>query len=122
MQSNLFSSPVELKSLNHVEGTTTEPTYGIDKDGNDILYFVSDRKGGKGDLDIYYATVNKDGTFGAPVNAGPEVNSIGEDITPYYDKKNGMLYFSSNGHPSLGGLDVFKIAWCAGNFKHIQSS
>jgi len=105
----------EIKNLNHLEGTTTEPAYGVDKDGKDILYFVSDRKGSKG-LDIYYATVNADGTFGAPTNAGPEVNTIGDEVTPFYSKKNKLLYFSSDGHPSIGGLDVFKIAGTPGNW------
>lgn len=106
----------ELKGLNFAEGTTTEPAFGLDKDGAQILYFVSDRKGSKGGLDIYYAKVNTDGTFGAVTNAGAEVNSVGDDITPFYDKKNKLLYFSSDGHPSIGGLDVFKIAGTPGNW------
>ena len=106
----------ELKGLNYAEGTTTQPTFGVDNEGNQILYFVSNRKGGKGNRDIYYAKVNADGTFGAPVNAGPEVNSVGDDITPHYDKKNKLLYFSSDGHPSIGGLDVFKIAGTPGHW------
>jgi len=110
----MWKEAEELKALNHLEGTTTEPAYGLDKDGKDILYFVSDRKAGKGGLDIYYAAVNTDGTFGAPVNAGDEVNTIADDLTPFYDKKNKVLYFSSDGHPSMGGLDVFKIAGAPG--------
>lgn len=106
----------ELKGLNHVEGTTTEPAFGVDNEGNAILYFVSDRKGGKGGLDIYYAKVNADGTFGAATNAGDQVNTVGDDITPFYDKKNKLLYFSSDGHPSLGGLDVFKVAGTPGDW------
>ncbi len=106
----------ELKGLNYAEGTTTQPAFGLDNEGNQILYFVTDRKGGKGGRDIYYAKVNTDGTFGAPTNAGEAVNTVGDDITPFYDKKNKTLYFSSDGHPSLGGLDVFKIAGTPGNW------
>ena len=105
-----WNEPTELKSLNYAEGTTTQPAWGIDKDSNTILYFVSDRKGSKGGTDIFYATVNKDGTYGTPVNAGPEINTLGDEYTPFYDLKNKVLYFSSNGHPSIGGLDVFKVA------------
>lgn len=106
----------ELKGLNFVDGTTTEPAFGLDKDGAAILYFASDRAGGKGGLDIYYAKANNDGTFGAPVSVGDAINTVGDEITPAYDAKNKLLYFSSDGHPSLGGLDVFKIAGTPGNW------
>jgi outer membrane protein OmpA-like peptidoglycan-associated protein/tetratricopeptide (TPR) repeat protein len=99
----------ELSGLNGIDGTTTEPAWGIDADSNRILYFVSDRTGAKR-LDIYYASVNNDGTFGAAKALGTEINTDGDDITPFYDRKNKVLYFSSDGHPSIGGLDVFKAA------------
>lgn len=105
----------ELKKLNGELGTTTHPSFGVDKDGNTILYFTSNRSGSKG-LDIWYAKVNNDGTFGPATNLGNEVNSVGDDQTPFYDKKNGVLYFSSDGHPSIGGLDVFKISGTPGNW------
>jgi outer membrane protein OmpA-like peptidoglycan-associated protein/tetratricopeptide (TPR) repeat protein len=128
-----WNEPEELKSLNSAEGTTTtQPAWGVDKAGNSILYFVSDRKGAKAsakkeakgsakweeikDMDIFYATINKDGTFGPAINAGPEVNTIGDEVTPFYDLKNKVLYFSSNGHASMGGLDVFKIAGTPGHW------
>ncbi len=108
-----WTNAEELKSLNLEGFTTTEPAYGVDKDGNPILYFASNREG-KGGLDLFYALVNADGTFGAVQNAGAEVNSVGDELSPFYDKKNKTLYFSSNGHPSIGGLDVFKISGTPG--------
>ncbi len=107
----------DLKKLNVAleEGTSTHPAYGVDKDGNQILYFSSNRPGSKG-LDIWYAKVNTDGTFGPATNVGAEVNTPGDDVTPFYDKKNGLLYFSSDGLPSIGGLDVFKIAGTPGKW------
>lgn len=110
-----WNQPVELKNLNNPEGTSTEPAWGIDKDSNAILYFVSDRKGAKG-LDIFYATINKDGSFGSPQNVGPEVNTLGDEVTPFYDIKSKTLYFSSNGHASIGGLDIFKVSGVPGKW------
>ena len=114
-----WNAPEEIKGLNGPEGptaTTTQPAWGIDKDSTPILYFVSDRKGSIGGMDIYYAKINKDGTFGPAINAGPQVNTIGDEVTPFYDRKNNMLYFSSNGHASIGGLDIFKIYGRPGQF------
>ncbi len=110
-----WNEPEELKSLNAEGSTTTEPAWGVDANGKDILYFVSNRKADSG-LDIYYAAVNTDGTFGAVTDAGSSVNTPGDDLTPFFDKKNNTLYFSSDGHPSLGGLDVFKVFGTPGNF------
>ncbi|MFN8310359.1 MAG: OmpA family protein [Chitinophagales bacterium] len=105
---NEWGNGVEVKSLNSETATTTHPAFGVDKDGKKILYFVSDR-GGKGMQDIFYAEIKDDGTFGAIKNAGSEVNSPGDDRTPYYDMRAKKLYFSTNGRPSLGGLDVYSI-------------
>ncbi len=103
-----------VSALNGPEGTTTtHPAWGVDGESNPIVYFSSDRSG-KGGMDIFYAKMNNDGTFGAPQNAGPEVNTAGDDITPHYDLKNKVLYYSSNGRPSLGGLDVFKASGTPG--------
>ena len=99
----------ELKSLNAPNFTTTQPAFGEDKDGKPLLYFVSDR-GGKGGMDIFYATIESDGKFGPVKNAGPEINTPGDEVTPFYDFKNKVLYFSTDGRPSMGGLDVYKIA------------
>jgi peptidoglycan-associated lipoprotein len=112
----------ELAGLNGPEGTTTtQPAFGVDNEGNSILYFVSDRSG-KGGLDIFYAKTNNDGTYGAPQNAGPEVNTAGNDITPFYDLKNKTLYFSSNGHPTIGGLDVFKVTGTPSNWGSVVNA
>lgn len=111
-----WNEPVELKGLNYADGSTTEPAWGIDKDSNTILYFVSNRKGSKGGLDIFYAPMNKDGSFGTPEKIGEEINTIGDEVTPFYDLKSKTLYFSSNGHPSIGGLDIFKITGTPGHW------
>lgn len=69
------------------------------------LYFVSDMPGGLGGTDIYYTKLEK-GKWAPPVNLGAPVNSAGNELFPFIDEK-GDLFFASNGHPGLGGLDIF---------------
>ena len=71
------------------------------------LYFASDRSGSYGDFDIYKVAINGDGSYGEPENLGEAVNTRERDQFPYISKIN-TLYFASNGHPGLGGLDVFR--------------
>ena len=71
------------------------------------LYFSSDMPSGFGASDIYKVAVNSDGTYGNAVNLGKEINTEGRENFPFIDEK-GILYFSSEGHIGLGGLDVFK--------------
>jgi outer membrane protein OmpA-like peptidoglycan-associated protein/tetratricopeptide (TPR) repeat protein len=103
-----WTNAEEVKELNSTTATTTEPAFGLDKDGKPILYFVSDR-GGKGGLDIFYAPMLSDGKFGPIKNAGTEINTPGDDRTPFYDMKTKVLYFATDGRPSLGGLDIYRV-------------
>lgn len=77
----------------------------VSKDGK-TLYFASDMPGGFGLFDIYKASINEDGTIGEPTNLGQKVNTEGQEMFPFIGD-DGTLYFSSNGHLGLGGLDVF---------------
>lgn len=77
--------------------------------GNEVLFFVSNMDGGYGGFDIYYATRKGDGLYSDPVNLGPKINTIGNEETPFY--KDGTLYFSSTGHPGIGGFDLFSSVW-----------
>ena len=72
----------------------------------EILYFVSDRPGGYGKTDIWYS-ICKNGHYQPPVNAGPIINSDGNEITPHYDKTNRMLYFSADERKGFGDFDIF---------------
>lgn len=74
------------------------------------LYFASDREhpDAKGGNDIYYATKDSKGEWSNIKNVGPPINTRGDDMFPYEDLK-GNMYFASTGHPSFGGLDLFKI-------------
>jgi peptidoglycan-associated lipoprotein len=77
----------------------------LSRDGN-VLYFVSDMPGGYGGKDIWKAEKNG-GSYDKPVNLGPEINTPGNEMFPFV-RDNGELYFSSNYHPGMGGLDIFK--------------
>ncbi len=72
------------------------------------MYFSSDMPGGLGGMDIYYVNIISDKKYSIPVNMGPTINTEGSEVFPYaFDSKT--LFFSSNGHPGLGGLDVFMV-------------
>lgn len=74
---------------------------------NKTLYFVSDRKGGFGQTDIYSVAIHKDGTYGEPKNLGDKINTEGREMFPFVSKDS-TFYFSSDGHLNLGLLDIFK--------------
>lgn len=76
----------------------------------DTLFFISDKPGGSGSTDIYMS-VNKNGTWGASINLGTAINTPGSEMFPfYYQDKTGhnYLYFSSDGLPGMGGLDIYR--------------
>lgn len=70
------------------------------------LYFASDMPGTLGASDIFMVEINKDRTFGPPVNLGDNINTEARETFPFVTEEE-ILYFSSDGHPGLGGLDVF---------------
>lgn len=80
------------------------------------LYFTSDMPGGLGGLDIWRVRIIPDG-YGAVENLGAPINTSGDEAFPTF-RPNGDLYFSSNGHPGLGGLDIF-IATVGTNGRYV---
>jgi outer membrane protein OmpA-like peptidoglycan-associated protein/tetratricopeptide (TPR) repeat protein len=94
---------VESLSINSENYSVKNPS--VSADGT-TLYFASNMPGGYGDFDIYKASINSDGTLGEPENLGQKVNTEGQEMFPYISDTD-MLYFSSNGHLGLGGMDVF---------------
>lgn len=70
------------------------------------LYFASDMPGTLGESDLYMVAINEDRSFGAPQNLGPNINTEARETFPYITSEE-ILYFSSDGHPGLGGLDIF---------------
>ncbi|ACU61087.1 PD40 domain-containing protein [Chitinophaga pinensis] len=73
----------------------------------DVLFFTSDMPGGVGGKDIYYCRKSGN-SWGPPMNAGPLINTSGNEMFPYIDPA-GRLYFSSDKWPGLGGLDIFSV-------------
>ena len=79
------------------------------KKNDEVLYFVSDREGGRGGYDLWYSIfVSKKNEWRVPKNCGNKVNSAGDEISPYYDAVTRTLYFSSNGFAGIGEFDIFK--------------
>ncbi len=108
---NGWSEPVKLNELvNLPDFTSTHPTIGREpKSNKEVLYFSSDRIGGKGELDIWYAEYDpRKKTFKKPKNAGAKINTLFSESTPFYDMKTKTLYFASNGKIGIGGFDVYK--------------
>lgn len=106
-----WSEPQKLNSLvNDPNYTSTQPSVGYAARSNlEVVYFVSDRPGGRGGLDIWYTIFDKKKKdYLAPKNLGNKINSSANEMTPFYDLETRTLYFSSNGRPGLGGYDVFK--------------
>ncbi|MBK8829809.1 MAG: OmpA family protein [Saprospiraceae bacterium] len=102
-----WGAPVELKGING-NYIAKQAAPGV-VFGKEVLFFSSNMDGGFGGFDIYYADRINDETYGLPVNLGPLVNSPLDDETPFYLNNN--LYFSSTGHPGLGGFDIFRSEW-----------
>jgi len=73
------------------------------------IYFVSNRPGGKGGMDIWKSTLTESGTWGEPVNLGDSINTPGEEMSPFIHPDNSTLYFSSDGHIGLGSQDIYMV-------------
>ena len=97
----------KLPSPINVSGSNTTQPCLSELNDKPVLFFASDRSAGEGAMDIWYAFMNTDGTFETPINAGKKINTIEDDITPWFVKENKTLYFSSTWHKGLGNFDIF---------------
>jgi hypothetical protein len=109
---NQWSRPERLPDYVNLEKiTSTHPTV-VHRSGLEIVYFASNRDGTRGGMDIWFISrdlAKDDLDFTFPMNLGPNVNTLGDELTPYYNRDENKLYFSSNGHISIGGFDIFKV-------------
>ena len=100
-----WSEPKPLPGkINRNDSWESQPS--LSSDGK-LLFFASDRPGGYGGSDIWYAVRNSDGTWRDPVNMGPTINTSKNERSPFLHTDSKTLYFSSNGHDGLGGQDIF---------------
>lgn len=94
----------KLKSFQYNSDEYSVAHSSISVDGKK-LFFASDMPGGQGGMDIYVCE-KENGNWGIPKNLGNKINTAAEEVFPYI-RKDGTLFFSSNGHPGFGGLDIF---------------
>ena len=108
-QDGKWSEPRNLEEINSLlkgkYSTGWDGSPAFSGDGK-TLYFSSNREGTFGGLDLYRATLDASGKFRAPTNLGSSINTAGNEMFPYVSD-DGKLYFSSDGLPGLGGLDIF---------------
>lgn len=103
-----WANPQKLSAAINVEGfSSIQPFISAD---NKVLYFSSDRPGGAGGYDLWYAPMNADGKPDAAINMGTLVNTKGDDQAPYYHSPTHTLVFASNGRVGMGGFDLYKIS------------
>ncbi|MCS6822655.1 MAG: OmpA family protein [Cytophagaceae bacterium] len=99
-----WSEPV-LLPINDPKAWDSCPS--LSRDGK-TLYFASNRENGFGGVDLYKSVKGPDGQWGPPQNLGAPINTKGGELFPY-ESPHGVLFFSSDGHPSLGALDIFYV-------------
>lgn len=106
---SVWGEPQKLpEPINADSFTSTQPNIAYDdRLGKEVLYFVSNRDGGSGNLDIWYAVVNDTNSFEEPVNLSA-VNTPHDDLAPFFHEESNTMYFSTDGRNGYGGYDVFR--------------
>ncbi len=101
-----YSAPIKLEDEVNMPNSSTTMPFVLDVGrGDDLLYFASNRKGSKGGYDVWSVVRHPEGTYDNLQNL-TNINTVADELSPFVDKE-GIVYFSSNGHPSYGGYDVF---------------
>ncbi|MFP4089379.1 MAG: OmpA family protein [Cyclobacteriaceae bacterium] len=109
-----WSTPVTIGD--RINSRNMETTASITPNGK-TLYFASNRPGGFGGMDIYKSERMADGSWGTPVNLGPEINTPHNEDAPFIHPDSKTLFFTSNGHNTMGGSDIFKSYSVGGKWR-----
>ncbi|MCC9074472.1 OmpA family protein [Flavobacterium sp. F-65] len=103
--------------FNSNDYSVAHPALSLDEK---TLYFASDMPGTLGQSDLFSVAINSDGSYGVPMNLGKTINTEGRETFPFVSGDN-ELYFASDGHPGLGGLDVFVSKMRYDKFGEVQN-
>ena len=118
-KNNHWQIPTKINEpINFPNSNTSQANFGM-LNGKQVLFFSSNRIGGEGGMDIWYSFQNNDGVFEKPINAGKKINTPEDEITPWFNVKENVLFFSSTYHPGLGGFDVFKTEFKNNQFSEV---
>jgi len=101
---NEWSRPVNMGPVVNTPAWDSQPS--VSPDGR-TLYFSSARRGSIGKMDIWHTTLDEQGNWTQPRNLGPVINTEGREMSPFIHPDNQTLFFASDGHPGMGGLDIF---------------
>lgn len=99
-----WSEPANLRSPVNTPGWESQPS--ISADGR-TLFFSSSRQGGVGGKDIWYSRLNDKNSWSSPVNLGENINTQGDEMSPFFHFDGRTLYFATDGRPGMGGFDIF---------------
>ncbi|RYY60225.1 MAG: hypothetical protein EOO12_15485, partial [Chitinophagaceae bacterium] len=102
-----WTTPVLLNEKINAPGSSNAQPFYVEKEGTRYLLFSSDRAGGQGGYDLWFAVLNENISSLEPQNLGAGVNSAGDEQAPFYQAAAQTLVFASNGRPGLGGFDLF---------------
>jgi OOP family OmpA-OmpF porin len=100
-----WTVPVNMGAQINSAGWESQPS--LSADGR-VIYFVSDRRGGLGNRDLYFSYQLDDGKWTKAENLGPSINTPYDEISPFIHANGKTLYFASTGRPGFGGYDIFK--------------
>lgn len=104
------------------DGSNTQPFVAtIGK--KEVLFFSSNRTlQSRGGYDIWYSIIDpRNGTYRRPQNAGKQINTANDEVTPYYDSRENKLYFSSNGWVTMGGFDIYSAQGGPSRYTNVQN-